>query len=284
MSTSISNGYRLPTWLTLETLMGWVREVRPVLEQAAALDVLGESIKRAVGTLDKRALLDQGLPVSLKGEPVRGDALGAAWMGLLNDAMVADSQRRRHYADAEASLTVFAHPTGLYALLFASMGSVHQAFRALEGVEGFAYWNNTDPPEGVDDEAWEQRGEFWDELLGPSGVPAVNGLSATLIGQDALVLRGLSDLLTPENLGLVPSLAKRAYDAAQALPEAELPDEVKEELKKNPSSFAGVMRHMRHLKDGKIPAFNEARKRVEALLDPDLTWDKLKQPWSPSQE
>jgi len=284
MSTRITNGYRLPAHLTLETLMPWVHQVRPVLLAAAAQTLFKDSVKQAVTTFDKRTLKDKGLEVSLGEKAGRGDALWGAWMGLLDEARDASRQGRRHFSDAETSLTVFHHETGLYALLFSQMGRIQEAFEGVAEVEPFFYWNNTDPLAEFTQEQWDERGEFWDELLGESGVPADNGLTVTLVGDTALWLHGMESLLTEENLAFIPPLQKRSYAAAQALPEAALPEDVREELKKSPGSVAPVMRHMSRMSEGKIPAFNAARAHAETLLDQHLTWDKLKQPWSPLQE
>lgn len=284
MSTRITNGYRLPSHLTLATLMPWVHRVRPVLLTAAATQAFKDSVRQAVTVFDKRTLRDKGLDVNLGEQPAQGDALWGAWSGLLDEARETSRQGRRHFADADTSLTVFNHATGLYALLFSQIASVQKAFEDLDGVEPFFYWNNTDPLASFTDEQWEERGEFWDELLGERGVPADNGVSVTLVAEDALWLHGMASLLTPENLAFIPTLEKRSYAAAQSLPEAALPLEVQEELKARPGSVAPVMKHMRRLHDGQIPAFNEARTKAEVLLDPELTWDKLKQPWSPQPE
>lgn len=284
MSTRIHNGYRLPVHLTLETLMPWVHQVRPSLLAAAASGVFKETVKQAVATFDKRTLKDKGLDVNLGDKARSGDALWGAWVDLLDEARDASRQGRRHFADAEATMTVFHHHTGLYVLLFSQMGAIQKAFEETAGVEPFFYWNNTDPLAAFTQEQWDERGAFWDELLGESGVPADNGLSVTLVGENALWLHGMANLLNDENLVFIPTLQKRSYTAAQALPEALLPESVKEDMKKNPGSLSAVMRHMRKLSEGEIPAFNAARAHAETLLDPDLTWDKLKQPCSPKPE
>lgn len=284
MSTRITNGYQLPAHLTLETLIPWVHQVRPVLLAAAAQTLFKDSVKQAVATFDKRTLKDKGLEVNLGEKAGRGDALWGAWMGLLDEARDASRQGRRHFADAETSLTVFHHETGLYALLFSQIGRVKEAFEGVPGVEQFFYWNHTDPLAAFTQEQWDERGEFWDELLGESSVPADNGLTVTLVGENALWIHGMTNLLNDENLAFIPPLQERSYAASQALPEAALPEDVREELKKSPGSVAPAIRHMRRMSEGKIPAFNTARAHAETLLDPELTWDKLKQPWSPQPE
>ena len=43
-------------------------------------------------------------------------------------------------------------------------------------IEEYGYWNNTDQPEELTENEWDERGIFWDEALGKSGIPSKNSL------------------------------------------------------------------------------------------------------------
>ncbi len=277
MSTKIHNGYRLPSDLTLSTLMTWVHGIRPVLKKAALDTAVKESLEEAVKTLDLHALARLGFSVSRvpDNDSNAFSPMRKAWYGLLQDAREASRKGHRHFLDAEADLTVFVYGSELYAMLFSSMGTLQTAFSNLPGVESFAYSNATDAPPGFTQEQWDQRGDLWDELLGPGGLPSTNGLSVQLVEKDFLILEPFNSIQTPERLALVPSLSARTFWAAEALPEGALPEKAQAELRENPGRLSIVMRHLRDLKEGRVPEFNAAREKVQGLLDQELTWDKL---------
>lgn len=56
---------------------------------------------------------------------------------------------------------------------------IYSAFLALPGVESWGYWNNVDPPDDVDVDAFEDRWEVWKAALGGDGwlPPSKSGLT-----------------------------------------------------------------------------------------------------------
>lgn len=83
------------------------------------------------------------------------------------------TQRRNPTYDLQVRLSYVADPDDArYAYLL--VGTEHAdayypALRALDGVEEFAYWNNTDRPEDVTDEQWDERAAIWGRVLPYSG-------------------------------------------------------------------------------------------------------------------
>lgn len=92
-------------------------------------------------------------------------------------AVIARTQTRDPAYDWGCSLSAIPHRTGLYVLLYAESDAYHDIWRAMPGVEEYAYWNHTDPPDGMSPARWERRARRWDELLGGSGLPSNVGLT-----------------------------------------------------------------------------------------------------------
>lgn len=71
------------------------------------------------------------------------------------------------------------------------------------GIEDFAYWNNTDRPDTLTDEAWSERSKTWDRLLDSPTTPVVS-------------LRVVPGYVAyDELLAEVPSLHSRAEECAR---------------------------------------------------------------------
>lgn len=91
-----------------------------------------------------------------------------------SDLMVAgDKDTRRLFDRVTCGFNCWVHSDGfMYIIIVANFNHSLESETHPEWVENFSYWNNTDPPEGFDDEAgykrWEARGEKWAEV-GPGG-------------------------------------------------------------------------------------------------------------------
>lgn len=57
---------------------------------------------------------------------------------------------------------------GQHAAIVYATPALEDAFAALDGVREYGYWNSSERPSSVTDEAWESRREFWDEIT-PTG-------------------------------------------------------------------------------------------------------------------
>lgn len=79
--------------------------------------------------------------------------------------------------DMDFSFTVHPHGDEFYGIVFCERNEWNKEFMDLEWVEPFPYWDNTDPPEGISEEDWDERGCLWDSLI-PSGIPARHGFTA----------------------------------------------------------------------------------------------------------
>lgn len=93
---------------------------------------------------------------------------------------IARTQARDPDFDWTCHLSVIPHATGIYVLVYAESETFHRLWRALPGVTDYAYWNHTDPPDGMNPQAWARRGRRWRDLLGPRGVPSDVGMTLVI--------------------------------------------------------------------------------------------------------
>lgn len=87
--------------------------------------------------------------------------------------------RRDPGVDTQFQLLLFPYALHncFYGIAYVDHEPWFNAWLEQPGVSYFGYWNNTDGPENISEEAWKARGELWDELLGESGIPSMAGLS-----------------------------------------------------------------------------------------------------------
>ena len=85
------------------------------------------------------------------------------------------------------SVTILPCHDEVFLLLFTEEREIQDMFDAMEEIEEYPYWNNTDQPEGMTWEEWEVRGEEWNEAIG-GGVPAQEGFDITIL-KDILYIK-----------------------------------------------------------------------------------------------
>lgn len=91
--------------------------------------------------------------------------------------------KRDRQLDIEVSITLLPTETPGEFLVFpiADNSQMMEKLGELPGLVEYAYWNNTDQPDGITDEEWDARGRAWDKALGDDGIPALSGFSITLV-------------------------------------------------------------------------------------------------------
>lgn len=83
---------------------------------------------------------------------------------------------RNSFVDFECKISVFPLVDRFLFYVNTEQDEYLEAFKAMEGVEEFAYWNNTDRPERCTEEEWNARKEVWDTAFGLMGDSNFNGL------------------------------------------------------------------------------------------------------------
>jgi len=97
-----------------------------------------------------------------------------------HQATIVRTQERDPEFDWTCHLSAIPHRTGLYVLLYAEQATYHKIWADLPGIEEYAYWNHTDPPDGMSQSRWERRRQRWNELLPEDGVPSKTGMTLTI--------------------------------------------------------------------------------------------------------
>lgn len=98
-------------------------------------------------------------------------------------AGILHEKKRDRQLDFEVSLTLFPTdvPGECLAIPFAENPQMMEKLASFPGMTDYAYWNNTDQPEGISDEEWAARGQAWGQALGEEGIPALAGFTITLV-------------------------------------------------------------------------------------------------------
>lgn len=93
-----------------------------------------------------------------------------------HQATIVRSQKRDPVYDWGCHLAAIPHRTGIYVLVYAESEAYHELWRVLPGVEDYACWNHTDPPDDISPGRWARRRQRWDELM-PDGIPSHAGMT-----------------------------------------------------------------------------------------------------------
>lgn len=180
MSTKIYNGRRLRAGTDV---FAFVRQLRktmmPVRERLDAEMV----INRAVVIHD----------AALAGTPIKDghSSISTAVTDYFEEQRKADPQMRDHDPHRfETSFGVDPETGRVMALPFCEHNDFMTVFGEMPEIEGYGYWNNTDPEEGVSRAEWTQRRKAWDRVM-TTGIPGDSMLSFRLCGSPTLSVMSL---------------------------------------------------------------------------------------------
>lgn len=279
MSTKIYGGFRVSSaegigFLGLQALLN---DLSAKLTEVARFETNKHVLRSAIERFDQDSLRKCGF---LKESETEGDErdsdedardgyiTGAILRLLERTAKVEQTHRRDPSIDMGCEVVLFPHESGLYGIAYAENRAIENAFFASEGIERFAYWNNTDRPDDVSEEAWEVRGRLWHELLPGSGVPAECGLSRKL--SPVTVMPSVKEIVEfwHHHHNVTPSFADRirtyAICAVADALVAELPPS---------NSLAPVARAIRRARDSDEPEIVALRLNFEAQIREALIED-----------
>ncbi len=279
MSTKIYGGFRITQpgatdFLGLQVLLN---ELSSRLTEIACLETNKHVLRSAIDRFDQDSLRKAGLIKASETEEdgrdpdenARGGYITGAILRLLErTAKVEQTQRRDAAIDMSCEIVLLPHESGLYGIAYTENRVIENAFFASEGIERFAYWNNTDRPDDVSEEAWEVRGRLWHELLPGSGVPAECGLSRKL--SPVTVMPSVKEIVEfwRHHPNVTPSFADRirtyAIGAVADALVAELPPS---------DSLALVARAIRRARDSDEPEIVALRLKLEAQIREALIED-----------
>lgn len=79
-------------------------------------------------------------------------------------------------ADLDVSLVVIPIKDKTLCLPYANHDDLYNLLIKRDEITEYGYWNNTDPPEDMNECEWDQRKADWDEALPSIGIPKNNGM------------------------------------------------------------------------------------------------------------
>ena len=204
MSTSIQNGYRLTAGTDPFIFLTRLRKVMDPARDAADAKLLAGLYVAAIDG------------PWFRGKPVEENAGLEAWRAWKKEQDSLGVLDRRHNPNELGVEIGLDEVTGRHHVLLISYNrDLTEAFKTVDGVEEYGYWNSTDSyPPGVTAEDWEVRKAAWNRVIPRTGYP--NLLSFTLRpAYDAGVSRflGLDGEETAPVFAALPSDAERARDA-----------------------------------------------------------------------
>jgi hypothetical protein len=255
MSTKIHNGFELLTDDLLE-IQNLIVEMRGREERIADLEASRNFANRAAKLMDLDAIGKR--PAKLDG----GNPASAAYLEFkAAERATIENGRRDPFHDHAFSIVIIPTKGRTLGIAFTEK---HERFAAMLEhplVKEYAYWNNSDPPENISHEEWDERGRTWDEAL-PTGIPASSGLSADIIS-------GYRELSLDDGIPFIASARTRAAEIAKnAVVEerfenlrrenAEINEQNEEDIR---NGFEFVIEAMEFLET------MEGRGKVEAITD-----------------
>lgn len=107
----------------------------------------------------------------------------------LRHTFLREKQMRMPHIDTDFSVSLIPTKDMLLGIVYTEHNEWYDAWCKQPGVEEYSYWNNTDPPEDIDYEDWEKRGENW-EILNYQPV-CVQAFSIDLVDPSGPLPKGL---------------------------------------------------------------------------------------------
>ena len=174
MSTKIYNGYRLPGITTVFELQEFtrrlVKEIR-VKQRELVAEMVAHELTTALDSLILRGVVPDE-------EIFRDTRL--FWFGVQDhikkrQAKVKATLQRDPSVDVDFSVCFVPAGDKFLSLLYTDNRELEALWNAQPEVLEYGYWNNTDQPDGVSDEEWEERCSDWRVALPGHSTPAENG-------------------------------------------------------------------------------------------------------------
>lgn len=172
MSTKIYSGFKFadPDLSVIHRhIMDWRNELRPL--QQRATDAFVAEI--AINMFDAERMR----PGSHTGKSPLMEAISTLWD---RQAEVKKTQRRDPLVDFEFTISLMPFEGQVYGITYTEQRAWQTLWMDKPFVLDFCYWDNTDPPEELPEEEWEERGRVWSKILDGAimTAPSMAGFSA----------------------------------------------------------------------------------------------------------
>lgn len=184
MSTKIYNGIKIKnpgSIFDLNKKMSNISQEVIIPESIKALNKISanNAVEELVRAIYKNNYGSGDEKISIRGKIIES-------INDINDRRgeVSRTQRRDPVVDTDASIVVIPTKNGeLLAIPFINMRGIEDLFLKHIEHEDYGYWNNSDQPDGVSDESWDQRRKAWEEAM-PTDIPSESGFTFTLMREN----------------------------------------------------------------------------------------------------
>ena len=205
MSTKVHNGYRLTAGTDPFAF---------IVSARAVLDPVRDRLDARILATAATALLDAA---TRDGADYPPSALASAFLAHDDEqSKLTKTDRRENPNRFELAIVADDQTGRAGVLIYAERPELIDAFEALDAVEPYPYWNNSDQPDDVTDTEWDQRRDFWDRTVG-SRPPAEQGLSWMLRGAYDAGMISLTGAFSGAVSPLIAAEAPTAGDRARGL-------------------------------------------------------------------
>ena len=171
MSTKIYTGVKFNV-SSLPELQELLSDYRRKVAVAVEEELCNFLIRSAVMDHDRN---------SFSPTPDTGSSFSRSWRDFVDRTdKIKNTGRRDPAVDFFVEVSFF-HFEGLfYGILHAEQATAMKLLRSDPRAEDFSYWNNTDPPDTLTEDAWNERGRVWDGIFLESSTPSEAGFSRTI--------------------------------------------------------------------------------------------------------
>lgn len=208
MSFRIHNCFILPG-ATLEEAMPLIQQLRRDIATRAKIDCATLVARKAATRIDKHAarqLFPSGKEPSVPpGPDLHFDIL----QELFDRARkIKPTMSRDPEADFEMRLCLYPDGPDILGSTICERQEWHEHWLATPGVEEYRYWDNSDPPEDIDPDAWQTRGARWERVFALEPRIGYAGLIAEIHDiEPDLVSYDLMDAYEPSRAARINSVA-----------------------------------------------------------------------------
>lgn len=271
MSTKIYNGFCVDAGSTASSLTV-LGQIRPSVQKLVDAKQAKLVASRIASKADTYSLLrHQGEPLPTKWAECTDSSIWWTVVDALHKEQRAcrASYERSPLIDCDVELTLYLHAaTGrILGYLQEERVGVYDHLVATPGVFEFGYWNNTDQPDGVSEEDWEQRAQQWNDVLDDAQAARFSMRWEPGLEEREAVLAALPSFEERVNEKARNILLHKHLEAHRLAH----PEEQKS------ASFSGVMRVVRTVEEGMATpgselhnALEQEIQRVTPLLVQDL--------------
>lgn len=191
MDVVINNGYILPA-LSLKELHSFAQEYRKKIRLLSKQLIIERLGNMCMGYIDfvslpenKRIFFtEMNRQLFLEKDALNHSAYFTAYskMQEMEQRIINEKIRKPEY-DYLCDVIFFPNEDHILAMLFAEQRAYINAFEDMPGVRPYPYWNNQEQPDDISKKAWRERGKHWEDAVGYTGIPSLEGFSVSCYTQ-----------------------------------------------------------------------------------------------------